>query len=443
MLIVILAFNSVDGIALGLFLQDIKRDFQLTDTQLGFLTGTSFAIFWALAGVPIARWADRDDRVTIMSITTAIWGVAVILCGFAQSFVQLVLVRIAVAVGESGCMPIGNSLIADYFGRADRPRAIARYLLATPLSVLIGYLLSGWLGQHFGWRTAFVVLGIPGVALAVLARLTLKDPRQSEEHPPDAQDSLSEYAPSATVSRSSTNLLSILAMLRDTWGALIANKTYLQLVAAFSVIVSFDFGRTQWLPSFFIRKYAVGTTELGFWLTVIYGLGGAIALYGGGELASRYAAKNERLQLRLASIAYIAAGVGWVAICLSSRVDLVFALLGVNVLLSAFSTGPIFAMIQTMVPARLHAQSVAILLLLSRLIGMGLGPLLVGVSSDALQSRAGKDSLGYVLMFLCPGNFWAAWHVWRASRTVTTDIAAANKRNTQVDIVGEAIVQQQ
>jgi predicted MFS family arabinose efflux permease len=176
-LLVILAFNYVDRLALGLLLQDIKVDLDLSDTQLGLLSGIAFALFYSVMGIPIARWADRGNRVTIITITTGLWSAAVALCGVAGSFLHLLLIRIGVAVGEAGCIPPAHSLIADYFTRAERPRAVARYMLGTPLSFVIGYFLAGWLNELYGWRATFLLLGLPGLGLAALA--WLKSARRS------------------------------------------------------------------------------------------------------------------------------------------------------------------------------------------------------------------------------------------------------------------------
>src|SRR5687768_16882052 len=176
LLLVICAFNYIDRLALGLVLQDIKVDLSLTDTQLGLLSGIAFALFYSIMGIPIARWADRGNRVAIITFTTALWSAAVALCGVASNFVQLLLIRIGVAVGEAGCTPPAHSLIADYFTRAERPRAVAIYMLGGQLSV-VGYLWAGWLNELYGWRVTFMLLGLPGLGLAALAWLTLREPR--------------------------------------------------------------------------------------------------------------------------------------------------------------------------------------------------------------------------------------------------------------------------
>lgn len=180
-LMVILAFNFVDRMALGLLLQDIKIELDLSDTQLGFLSGIAFAFFYSIMGIPIARWADRGNRVAIIALTTALWSVGVALCGVAGSFAQLLLVRIGVAVGEAGCIPPAHSLIADYFSRTERPRAVARYMLGAPLSLLMGLFLAGWINEFYGWRATFMLLGLPGLVLVPLAWLTLREPRHEAE----------------------------------------------------------------------------------------------------------------------------------------------------------------------------------------------------------------------------------------------------------------------
>ena len=176
-LLIMLAFNNADGLALGLVLQNIKVDLHLSDTQLGFLSGIAFALFYAVMGIPIARWADRGNRVTILTLTAAVWSVMMALCGMVTSFAQLLLVRIGVAIGETGCMPPAFSLIPDYFTRAERPRAVAIYLLGSNVSFVIGYLLAGWFNQLYGWRATFILLGLPGLVPAALAWFTLSEPR--------------------------------------------------------------------------------------------------------------------------------------------------------------------------------------------------------------------------------------------------------------------------
>jgi MFS family permease len=403
-LLVILAFNFVDRLALGLVLQDIKVDLHLTDTQLGFLSGIAFALFYSVLGIPIARWADRGNRITIITITTALWSVAMALCGLAGSFLQLLLIRVGIAVGEAGCIPPAHSLIADHFTRAERPRAVAIYKLGGPLSILIGYALAGWLNELYGWRMTFVVLGIPGLILAVFVRFTLREPRLAE---------------AGTITRPDP------PSMKDVCVTLWANTTFRHLVVCYAVVFFFGYGIRLWEPAFFIRTYGLETGELGTWLALVVGIGGVAGTYLGGELASRYAAQNEGLQLKAVAIAYCSFGFISALIYLSPNHYAAFALMALGTVGGATANGPLFATIQTLVPDRMRAVSIAVIYLFANLVGMGLGPLAAGVLSDALRPWAGENSLRYALLALCPGYLWAAWHLWRASTTVARDLEAA------------------
>jgi MFS transporter, Spinster family, sphingosine-1-phosphate transporter len=415
-LLVIFAFNQVDRLALGVVLQDIKSDLHLSDTELGLLSGIAFALFYSLMGVPIARWADRGNRIAIISLTATLWSAAVALCGAAGNFLQLLAIRIGVAVGEAGCIPPAHSLIADHFSRSERPRAVAIYMLGSPLSVVIGYFLAGWLNEFYGWRTTFVVLGLPGLILAALAWCTLKESRASTKARIDAK----------AAARSSVQ-----PSLKVVCAALWTNTTYRNLVFGYSVVGFFTYGIVKWQPSFFIRSHGLETGELGTWFTAIYGVCGFLGTYWGGELASRRAAQNERLQLKGMAVAFCSFGVITALVYLSPNRYLAFALMGVATLGVSMISGPLFATIQSLVPDRMRATSIAFIYLFANLIGMGLGPLAAGALSDFFHSWAGDESLRYALLSLCPGYLWGGWHLWRASRTVKRDLEAVPREPHQ------------
>lgn len=411
-LLVVLAFNYVDRLALGLVLQDIKLDLDLTDTQLGLLSGLAFALFHSIMGIPIARWADRGNRVTIIALTTALWSAAVVLCGAAANFVQLLLIRIGVAVGEAGCVPPAHSLIADHFSRAERPRAVARYMLGVPLSVVIGYSLAGWLNQLYGWRMTFVLLGLPGVALAAIAWLTLREPRLEPAATKARTDSPRSVSPDDAT-----------ASLGEVFVTLWACVTFRHLLFCFSLIALFD-GMLQWKPAFFIRSFGLETGELGTWLAGIHGVAGVLGTYVGGEWASRRAVNNERLQLETMAVAYCGFAILSAGVYLAPNYYLAFALIAVTAVIGAATGGPLFATIQTLVPERMRATSIAVIYLVANLVGMGLGPLAAGALSDALRPLLGEESLRYALLALSPGYAWSGWHLWRASKTVMSDLKA-------------------
>lgn len=414
----VFAFNYVDRIALGLLLQDIKVDLKLTDTQLGLLTGIAFALFYSLMGIPIARWADRGNRITIITVTTILWSGAVAICGLASNFVHMLLIRVGVAVGEAGCMPPAHSLIADHFDRTERPRAVARYMLGGPASFVIGYFLAGWLNEAFGWRTTFVILAIPGLILAAIVRFTLKEPRFVNRL---------EHDVNAIAFEQVAEQPGMVAVLRT----LCKNRTFRQLLIAFSIMSFFGWGVTQWKPAFFMRSHGVGTGELGTWFAIIYGAGGLLGTYLGGEFAARRAANNEALQLKSIALAYTGFGILSAGAYTVPDFHAAMALLALATIGSNAISGPLFAVIQTLVPDRMRAMSIAIIYLFSNLIGAGLGPLLAGALSDLLQGVFGQESLRYALLFMCPGYLWAAVHLWRAGGTVAADLEALDDGKDQ------------
>lgn len=414
-LMTILGFNFVDRIALGIISQDLKTDLHLSDTQLGFLGGLGFALFYSVMGIPIARWADRGNRVTIISLTTALWSIAVALCAAASGFFQLFLIRIGVAVGEAGCIPPAHSLIADYFSRAERPRAVSRYMLGIPLAVVVAYFAAGWINQFYGWRVTFVAIGIPGVALALLARLTLKEPRI-------ARQSSTEPArvPSQDIEKPASDC-PLAEVCRVLWKV----RAFRHLLVCFSIWYFFAYGLSQWTPVFFIRSHGMQTGELGTWFALLSGLASVLGIYLGGQLATRYAANNEPLQLRACALAFVWFALLNIGSFLASDRYLALAAMAIALLGANMVQGPVLATIQTLVHPQMRAQSIAIVYLFANLIGMGLGPLAAGALSDALQASLGKESLRYSLIVLCPGYFWAAWHLWQASRTVIQDLQDA------------------
>lgn len=407
----LLAFLSfLDRNALGIMFQDIKGDLNLSDTQLGFLSGISFAFFYAVMGIPIARWADRGDRVLIISLTAILWSVFVALCGLATSFLQLLLLRVAVAIGEAGCVPPAYSLMADYFTRSERPRATAIYGLSGLLSLIVAYILGAWLNEKYGWRIAFFCLGIPGLLLGALAWLTLKEPRRTEglRTKPVTQPPF-----------------------KDVCVLLWANRTFRHLLLCISILFFFSYGIMQWQPAFFIRSFGLGTEELGVWLAMSIGLGGLFGAYMGGEWAVRFAAHDESLQLKAMAVAIGVSGVAGTLVYVCSGPYIAFGLTALSAVGGSSINGPLIATMQTLVPVRMRAVAIALVFLVANLIGMGFGPLVVGALSDAFRPWTGEDSLRYALILMGPGLLLCAWQAWRASETVARDLESARTEQRQ------------
>jgi MFS family permease len=407
-LTVMLAFNYLDRIALSLVLQDIKTDLHLTDSQLGFLSGIAFALFYSVLGVPIARWADRGNRVGIISLSVALWSIAVTLCGTAVSFVQLMLIRVVVGVGESGCVPASLSLIAGYFTREERPRAVSFYMQGVSASLVLGFFAAGWLDQRVGWRLTFALIGLPGLGLALLARRTIKDIARAE--------------------RDLTTAASPHPSFREVCSFLWKNTTFRHLLYSFLVLWFFSYGTLQWTPAFFVRSFGLKAGELGSWLAIVYGVMNLIGIYLGGECATRYALRNERRQLMAMAVIILVSGL-LAALVYIPRVApncyFAFMWLALSTLSGAAIGGPQFSVIQELVPARMQAVTIAIVYLFGNLIGIGIGPWAVGALSDVLRPWCGDESLRYALLLLCPVCAWGAWHLWAAARTVAVDVERA------------------
>ena len=404
-------FNYVDRTALGLMLQDIKVDLSLSDTQLGFLTGIAFALFYSVMGVPIARWADRGNRVTIIAVTTAIWSIAVAICGAVTNYCSCWRFGWWSRSAKLGCIPPAYSLIADHFSRAERPRAAALYGLGGVFSALVGSFLAGWLNEFYGWRVTFAVLGVPGLVLAILAWRTLRDPRAGRGSNADTPPVV---APPAAAQPS----------MKEVAQTLWASRTFRHLQLCLAVSYFFSYGIGQWLPSFFIRSYGMSTGELGTWIAIVVTAAGLTGSYLAGEGATRLAPNNEALQLKAVAVGFIAAGALMMPAYLVSNRYVAFLLLGLSSVGMAVANGPVFSTIQTLVPERMRAVAFAILYLGANLVGMGLGPLAVGIMSDAFRTWAGEESLRYSLLALVPGYFWVSWHAWRAAASVTAELKA-------------------
>jgi MFS family permease len=401
----ICTLNFLDRGLMILLLQPIKEDLHLSDTQLGFLTGIGFALFYATLGVPIARWADRGNRVTIASLAIGLWGLTVMACVFARNFTQLVCARVAAAVGESGCMPPTYSLLGDYFPEAsERTRAMSIYMLAGPFATLISFMGGGKLGELYGWRMAFLITGIPGLLAAVLLKLTLKDPR-----------SLAVAAGTQVRDRKVPGFGSVLATL---WKQRSTRHLSLAIITLFTM----GYGMAPWYAAFMMRSHHMQTGELGIWLGLIFGLGGIVGIYGGGYLSRRWFERDDRGQMRLSALT-VASLVPFYALFLlvPEKLESLMAMIPLMVVFNFFC-GPAFALLQRLVADEMRATTLAVVMLLVNLIGMGIGPQVVGILSDYLAPTMGADSLRYSMLSVSVVALWSAYHFWQVGESVSEDL---------------------
>jgi MFS family permease len=395
--------NLFDRGLMFMLLQPIKVDLRLSDTQLGFVTGIAFGMFYATLGVPIARWTDRGNRVTITSLAIGLWGLTAMACMFVTSYVHLLLARIAAGVGDSGCQPPTYSLIGDYFPeRAERTRAMYVWYMAGPLSCLISFGSAGWLNERYGWRLAFFVTGLLGLVLAVLAKLTVAEPRQMS-------GTRADEARPAPFS----------AVIDTLW----RQPSCRHLTIAMILIFTVGQGALTWQAAFMIRNHGMGTAELGLWMGVITGVGGLASLLLGWYVVSRWFGNDEQGQMRLVGIAVASAAPIFVAFLTVPRKEQALgALLLQTIVFTGFTT-PIYVLLQRLVPAAIRATVLMVLLLLANLIGMGIGPLLVGTLSDLLRPHWGEDALRFAMLMMSFLWLWAAYHLFRVGRTIDSDLS--------------------
>ena len=397
------ALNFVDRGLISLLLEPIKEDLQLSDGQLGFLTGIAFALFYAILGVPIARWADRGNRATITAIAIALWGLTVMSCLFVTNFVQLMFARIAAAVGESGCMPPTYSLVGDYFpAPATRTRAMSIYMLASPIAWLVSCIAGGWLNELYGWRVTFFLMGAPALAVGVLVKLTVVDPRV---HTNPARASAPQ-----------------LPRMADVLGTLWRQPSSRNLILALILLFTLGLGMGSWYAAFMMRSHGMRTTELGVWMGLIFGVGGMAGTLLGGYAAARWFARSERNQMRLSAVT-IASLAPCFALFLfvPQKRQALIALIPLSVGFNFF-LGPTFAVMQQLVVAEMRATTLAVVMLLANLLGMGIGPQIVGMLSDLFVPAFGNDSLRFAMLIMSLAALWAAYHFWRAAQTVEEDL---------------------
>ena len=400
------AFNFVDRQILAILQEPIKAELGLSDSQLGLLTGFAFAVFYVVCGIPIARWADRGVRRSIIALAIAVWSAMTGLCGLAQNYVQLLLARIGVGVGEAGGSPPAHSMISDIFPPSERATALSTYSVGINIGIMAGFLMGGWLNEFFGWRVAFMVVGIPGVLLAILVRTTLAEPVRG----------LSENRQASGENANFRDVLSVL------WNC--RSFRHLALAAALNAFCGYS--AANWTASFMIRSHDMATGELGTWLAVILGGGGAIGVFGGGLLADRLASRDKRWYAWLPALTGLMALPFQVGIYMAGSPYLALGLAVFPGIVSNVYLGNTIATTHGLVGLRMRAMASAILFLILNIIGLGMGPWTIGLVSDALAPTLGAESLRYAMLYIIPVvSFWSICHFYLASRSLREDLANA------------------
>ncbi len=384
-------FNFVDRQLLAILVEPIKAEFNASDTEMGLLYGLAFALFYATLAIPVARLADQKNRRNIVAIAATMWSLFTMLCGFAASYMQLFLLRTGVAVGEAGGVPPSQSMITDFYPPEQRAKAMAVFSSATFIGSLIAFVGGAYIAEQYGWRMAFIVVGAPGIVLAVLLRFSTQEPergRWDSSKPVDSPD------------------LNLIDTLKSMWA--VKSMRFTILGCGFASMAGYALG--YWAPSFLIRIHEVSLVKAG----VLIGAAGiGFGLFGsllGAAVCDRLAKDNRKWMLLIPAISLALSlplmllFLNWPANDLSSvgvqSVPTAIWLFCIASLFGSWWAAPTFVAVQEAVPAHQRTLACAILLFVMNMVGFGLGPLLVGFMSDSFTSQYGDLSIRYSLMIM-------------------------------------------
>lgn len=360
----------MDRMILSIVVEPIKAELSLSDTQIGLLTGFGYVLLYAIGAIAIARIADQHCRKCIVSVAIVVWSAMTALTGLAQNFWQMFVLRMATGLGEAGVFPAGSSILSDYFPAKKRAAAMAIFLSGATVGLTVGLAFGGYIADRYGWRWAFIVVGLTGAPAALLTSLVLKEPqRRVAENVPGVPHTLGFI---------------------EVCKALLRNKTYVQILLVGALLNLMIYGIIQWMPALMLRKFNLGITQVGALFGVALGLGSALGSIIGGFIANRLAERDERWLLRMPLyVSFLYLPVYEFAIYVPNANLSMLAIFLINVI-GGSSYGPVAAAMQSVVPPSMRATASAFYLFCAMFIGAGGAPLIVGVLSDALRGSMGN-----------------------------------------------------
>lgn len=381
--------NFIDRQLLSVLAEPVKAELGLSDTQLGLLTGLTFALFYTVFGIPLAALADRWNRVRIIAIACGVWSVFTALSGMAGSFVTLALARVGVGIGEAGCSPPSYSVLADYFPPAKRGRALAIYMLGVPVGSLVGTMAGAWIADHYGWRAAFVAVGVVGLLFAPLIVLLVREPVRGRL---DAGVSIVAEA-ARTEGKAST------------WAAFrfFFRSPTIMLSAVASGLTAFvSYGILNWAPAYLGRVQQMPLSQIASHYGLLIGVAMVLAAWIGAMVADRMGARNPANYALMPGLGMAISAPFLFGFTMASSWPVALACLSVPLVLTHIYLVPAIALLQNRTPQQYRATASALVLFLINLIGLGCGPLFVGAVSDALTPQYGAEALRYALLWLTP-----------------------------------------
>jgi predicted MFS family arabinose efflux permease len=406
MLVLIYAFNTIDRQIIAILQEPIRTEFKLEDWQLGLLSGAAFALFYTVLGLPIARYTDRGgNRVTIISVALGLWSLFTGMCGLAQNYVQLLLLRMGVGVGEAGCIPPSQSLIADYFAPHERGRAMGFYTSGIAIGALAGLMGGSWLAQEIGWRATLFAVGLPGVVIAIAFKLIAREPVRGQS------DGGAKPGDLAIPTRQALAIL-------------FANRTYRQIAAGGALCAVATVGLGFWIPSFLIRNHGLSLSQVGFWWGLIFGVSGLIGSMLSGYLCDRLGNRDPRGILMVPAVALLLAIPFQIMAILATGPVAALAFFFVPMIVYNIWIAPMFTLSQGLVPVGVRATSSAVLSFMVNIVGIGMGPLIIGAISDVSAHLSGNIATGlrWALLTMVVANLWASFHYFMGMRTIRDDL---------------------
>ena len=377
-LVVVYTFNFIDRQIVGILAVPIKADLGLTDSELGLMGGLAFALFYTGLGIPVAMLADRFSRTWIMTVALVIWSGMTAASGLATNFWQLFAARLGVGVGEAGGVAPAYSLISDFFPPGQRARAMSVYSFGIPIGSAIGIVFGGIIASMIDWRWAFFIVGIAGIAIAPIFRMTIKEPPRGQF------DRLREAVKAPGLKL----IVSTLMTKPSFW--------LLSLGASFSSMMGY--GVFFWLPSFFVRSYNLTLLNASLFYGAVLLIGGLVGIWVGGWLGDRFGQNQHSQYARIPAIAFLCTVPFYVVAILSPTLTLAFFVLLVPTALGLAWLGPVISAIQHLVRPDMRATASAIFLFINNLIGIGLGTYAIGALSDTLTARFGDEALRYSIL---------------------------------------------
>ena len=407
-LFVVYVINFIDRQIMSVFIGPIKEEFGVSDTAMGMLVGFAFAVLYTFAGIPIARWADRGNRRSIIAIGLAIWSAMTVASGLAKSFVHLVIARVGVGVGEAAGTPPAHSLIADYFPINRRGTALAIYSSGVFVGAAFAYLGGGFLREYFDWRTAFLVLGIPGLLFALVVRFTVREPPRGYSEQRSDENESSSFG--------------------ETLSFLLSSPSWIYLIIGSSFLSISGYGVLMWGFEFYSRVHGMSPVDVGKWMALIVGVGGSLGTVLGGRLVDKLVDGAPSRSVSVPALVTLS----------GLPLGIVF-LLSNSQLLSLLFFFPFYLLLNVYIPmmystnqilAKLHmrATASAVLLFTINIVGAGAGPFIVGALSDFYAVSFGDESIRYALLTVFLVNICGAICFMLSSRRLEQDLRRASER---------------